>query len=62
MILRYLVINEDLFCNVFKFQSVWIHYKENRHHLSGITVCAFGMTVQNRMEYSYIRHKIKVET
>ena len=38
MILRYLVINDDLLCNVFTLQSVWIHYKENRYPLTGITV------------------------
>ena len=31
MILQYLVINDDLLCNVFTLQSVWIHYKENRY-------------------------------
>src|SRR5699024_8908157 len=38
MISRYLVINDDLLCNVFTLQSVWIHYKENRYPLTGITV------------------------
>ena len=43
MISRYLVINDDLLCNVFTLQSVWIHYKENRYPLTGITV----FTAQN---------------
>lgn len=43
MISRYLVINDDLLCNVFTLQRVWIHYKENRYPLTGITV----FTAQN---------------
>lgn len=35
---RYLVINDDLLRDEFTLQSVWIHYKENRYHLSGIAV------------------------
>ncbi|HJB95932.1 MAG TPA: hypothetical protein H9765_10015, partial [Candidatus Mediterraneibacter intestinigallinarum] len=27
-----------LLCNVFTLHSVWIHYKENRYPLTGITV------------------------
>src|SRR5699024_10659659 len=38
MISRCLVINDDLLCNVFTLQSVWIHYKENWYPLTGITV------------------------
>ena len=38
MIFRYLVINSDLLCNVFKLQSVWILNIRNRYHLAGILV------------------------